>query len=80
MAEQVHAAHLEPSGVDGPQLETAWVVRRGRARIPSWLEADRSLHSEVEYICADRFAMEDFACNQATDHTFTPSSPGARLW
>jgi len=30
-------------------------MRRERARIPSWLEADASLQREAVYIGADRF-------------------------
>ncbi len=41
-------------------------------RIPSWLGAAGPLHSEAVYIGADRFRYRtDFACNQATDHTYT---------
>ena len=52
-------------------------------RIPSWLGAAGPLHSEAVYIGADRFRYPTvFACNQATDHTYTPelhsfrNSPG----
>ena len=69
MTEQVHPAHLEPYGVEGPHRETAWAFRRGRARIPSWLEADRSLQQEAAYIGADRFTIEDLlAIRRRTIH------------
>jgi hypothetical protein len=43
-------------------------------RIPSWLGAVGPLHSEAVYIGADRFRYQTvFACNQATDHTYTPA-------
>ncbi len=49
-------------------------------RIPSWLGAVGPLHSEAVYIGADRFRYQTvFACNQATDHTYTPECVSARL-
>jgi hypothetical protein len=39
--------------------KTDGVIRRRRARIPSWLEAAPSLHSEAVYIEADRFFHRD---------------------
>jgi hypothetical protein len=35
--------------------KTDGLIRRRRARIPSWLEAATSLQSEAVYIEADRF-------------------------
>ena len=58
MAEQVKPAHSDPAGVYGLQFETARVMRRERARIPSWLGADAALHSEAAYIGADRFRYQ----------------------
>jgi len=52
-------------------------------RIPSWLGAVGPLHSEAVYIGADRFRYRTvFACNQATDHTFTPIwvKQGVNAW
>jgi hypothetical protein len=37
------------------EAKTDGVIRRRRARIPSWLEAAPSLHPEAAYIEADRF-------------------------
>ena len=47
--------------------KTDGVIRRRRARIPSWLEAAPSLHSEAAYIEADRFFHTKLACNQVPD-------------
>ena len=58
MAEQVKPAHSDPAGVYGLELKTARVMRRERARIPSWLGADPALHSEAAYIGADRFRYQ----------------------
>ena len=55
MAEQVHPAHFDPFLAIRFATKTAGVIRRKRARIPSWLEADPSLHLEAAYIEADRF-------------------------
>ena len=69
MAEQVHPAPPEPYGPNGPHLSADWVFRRGKARIPSWLEADRSLQQEAVYIDADRFTIEDLlAIGRRTIH------------
>jgi|ERR1700730_1541241 hypothetical protein len=66
MAQQVHPDHLKPSGAVRSAIKTTQIIRRGRARIPSWLEADSSPHPEAVYIGADRSVIEG-SCLQSGD-------------
>ena len=71
MAQQVPPAHLKPQGAVRSAVKTTQIIRRGRPRIPSWLEADSSLHPEAVYIEADRFCHQNIllAIRRRTIHT-----------
>jgi hypothetical protein len=63
-------------GATRSEVETAGVIRRRWVRIPSWLEADPSLHREAVYIEADRFFHQKIllAIGRRTIHS-DPSIP-----